>query len=242
MKNPRMLKRQAGKLLAAVFLLMVSPFALFAQNGATSPAKPLTIEHFVGNYKGTAKRPAGDISFTLEIKSENGKTSGRLIAPQHAELQITSGEIIGNKLTLKLSSGDHSATLVLQLADNKLVGEWKSGEQTGAVELIKAPAEPSLAEMLSGEWDGAADVQGEAFPFSLSLKVEGDRVTGSSSSELGTSTISSGTVKDGKLVFLLDSPNGQIAMIAALEDGKLIGDFDFAGQMQGKWVATKRKP
>jgi hypothetical protein len=25
-------------------------------------------------------------------------------------------------------------------------------------------------------------------------------------------------------------------------DGKLVGDFDYNGQLQGKWVATKKKP
>jgi hypothetical protein len=237
MKN----QKRLHKSLTAFFFLLFAPLAVFAQGGAAPSPTPLTMDQFVGNYKGTAKRAGGDISFTLEIKSENGKAAGRLTAPEHPELQITSGEIVGKKLTLKLSSAANAGTLVLQPLDDKLVGEWQSGGHTGAVELKKVPTEPSAAEMLSGEWDGAADVQGQAFPFTLTLKVEGEKVTGSSSSQLGTSTITAGTWKDGKLAYVLESPNGQIAMIATLVDGKLIGDYDYSGQAQGKWVATKRK-
>jgi hypothetical protein len=110
-----------------------------------------------------------------------------------------------------------------------------------AVVGVKSP-EPSAAELLSGEWDAAADAQGQAFPFTLTLKVEGEKVTGASSSSLGNSTISTGTWKDGKLAIVLDAANGPIALIATMTDGKLVGDYDFAGQLQGKWVATKKKP
>ena len=108
MKNPQIHQKPAARVLAVLFCLAVAPIALFAQQGALS-AKPLTLDQFVGNYKGTANRPTGDISITLEIKSENGKAAGRLTAPQHPELQITSGEIVGNRLTLKLSSAANAA-------------------------------------------------------------------------------------------------------------------------------------
>ena len=38
----------------------------------------------------------------------------------------------------------------------------------------------------------------------LTLKVDGEKVTGSSSSQLGTSPITSGTWKDGKLAIVLE--------------------------------------
>jgi len=98
-----------------------------------------------------------------------------------------------------------------------------------------------VKDEISGEWDAAADAQGQAFPFTLSLKQDGETVTGTSHSELGTSSVSTGTWKDGKLVLLLDSANGQIALVATMTDGKLTGDYDYAGQMQGKWIATKKK-
>jgi hypothetical protein len=247
--SPR--RKSLSQSLAAFFLLLLSPLVLCAQPGAPA-AKPVTADQFAGNYKGAAKDPAGAILLTLEIKSENGKISGRLIAPKN-EQPFTSSELADGKLTAKFGSGDTAGTLVLQPRDNKLVGDWKAGGQTRPVEFERVPAVPavadvkkepeaSAAELLSGEWDAAADAQGQAFPFTLTLKVDGEKVTGSSSSQLGESTISSGTFKDGKMALVLDGTNGQVALMGSVVDGKLVGDFDYAGQMQGKWVATKKKP
>jgi len=237
-----------SKPLAALFLLLLSPLVLLAQPGG---AKPVTADQFTGNYKGAAKDSAGAILLTLEIKSENGKISGRLIAPRN-EQAFTSSELKDGKLTAKFGSGDTAGTLVLQPRDSKLVGDWKAGAQTRAVEFERVPAVPAVAEVkkapdaaaaeLAGEWDAAADVQGQAFPFTLTLKVDGEKVTGSSSSQLGESTMSSGVWKDGKLAVVLEGSNGQVALIATMVDGKLVGDFDYAGQLQGKWVATRKKP
>lgn len=245
--NPQALSKPA----AAFFLLLLTPLVLWAQGGATA-TKPPTADQFAGNYKGTAKDPAGAIVLTVEIKSENGKIAGRLIAPQR-EQPFNSGEVAGGKLTVKTGSGNSATTLVLEPRDKKLVGEWRADGKTRAVELERIPAEkevadvkktsePSTAELLTGVWDAAADAQGQAFPFTLTLKVDGEKVTGSSSSQLGDSTISTGTFKDGKLAVILDSANGQIALVATLTDGKLVGDYDYGGQLQGKWVAAKKKP
>lgn len=222
---------------------LVTMFALSLLASLTLSAKPQqpTADQFIGNYKGTAKMGSGEMDVTLEIKSANGKISGHAVAGE-TEYQITTGEITGAKLTLKFGNGADVGSLTLQQSEAKLVGEWIKGAQKGTVELKKVAAEPSAAEFLTGEWDAAADVQGQAFPFSLTLKVDGENVTGASNSQLGASTIMSGSWKDGKLVFMLDSPNGQIGMIATIVDGKLVGDFDLSGQMSGKWAAVKKKP
>jgi hypothetical protein len=245
-KNREMLLKP----LAAFFLLLL-PLVVFAQNGMPAP-KSATADQFAGAYKGTAKDSGGAIALTLEIKSENGKISGRLVAPK-SEQSFTSSELVDGKLTAKFGSGDTAGTLVLRLRDNKLVGDWKAGGQTRPVEFERVPANPAVAEvkkptappaadLLSGDWDAAADAQGQAVPFTLSLKVEGEKVTGTSVSQLGDSTISSGSWKDGKLAVVLDSANGQVALVGTMVDGKLVGDFDYNGQLQGKWVATKKKP
>jgi hypothetical protein len=239
---------------AAVFiLLLLSPLALCAQNSAPANQPPAA-DQFVGNYKGTAKSPDGDTSLTMEITLANGKISGRLVTPQ-GEQPFTSGDVVEGKLTLKFGAAAAAGTVALQLRDGKLVGEWKAGAKTRPVEFQKVPAatnptvaevktspEPSAAELLAGEWDASADAQGQAFPFSLNLKVDGEKVTGGSSSQLGDSTISTGSFKDGKLSIVLEGTNGQTTLVATMVDGKLAGDYDYAGQLQGKWVAIKKKP
>ena len=215
-------------------LLLLSPLALWAQTQTPSA------DQFVGNYKGTAKMGSGEMEVTLEIKSANGKLSGRAVAGG-TEYQINSAQVVEGKLALKFATPD-AASLTLQQREDKLVGDWINGNQKGTVELKKIAAEASMDEFLTGQWDATADANGQPFPFTLTLKVEGEKVTGTSNSELGLSTISTGTWKDGKLVFVLESANGQIGMVAAIVDGKLVGDFDLSGQMTGKWAAVKKNP
>jgi hypothetical protein len=234
MINQQLSRCHLPKSATLLVLLLLSPLALCAQTQTP------TADQFVGNYKGTVKVGSGEVDVTLEIKSANGKISGRAVTAG-TEHQITSAEVVGGKLTLKFGTTD-TASLTLRQSEDKLVGDWISGGQKGTVELKKIAAEPSMAEFLTGQWDATADANGQPFPFTLTLKVDGEKVTGTSNSELGTSTITTGTWKDGKLVFVLDSSNGQIGMVAAIVDGKLVGDFDLSGQMTGKWAAVKKKP
>ena len=228
--------------LAALLVLSVAAVALAQQGpvGAPTPANetPAAKDTTSGRYEGTAKAAgAADIQLTVELKNEAGKLSGRLITPQ-GPVEISEGALAGDKVSLKFGSGGRDGTLTAQLQNDKLTGDWVAGAQKRSVELKKVDP----AAMLTGEWVALADVQGQGFPFSLSLKIDGEKVTGSSSSELGNSTITTGSWKAGRLTFVLESGNGQIGMTATLVDGKLVGDFDFAGQMQGKWVATKKTP
>ena len=91
---------------------------------------------------------------------------------------------------------------------------------TPAAAAAPAPAEP-VPVNLNGQWEAVADANGQPFPFLLTLKVDGENVTGSSSSQLGESTIKSGTWKDGKLVLQLEGQNGIITMSATVVEGKL---------------------
>ena len=201
-----------------------------------------------GTYEGTVKMPNGqEGKVSLELKSENGKITGRAIHGPKT-IEITEATLDNGTLTLHFDK-DHM--FVAKVDGDKLVGEISDGAQKIPVELKKvtpaaaaAPATPAAAAPaavnLNGQWDGVADAQGQPFPFLLTLKVEGDKVTGSSSSQLGESLVKDGTWKDGKLAFQLEGQNGTISMSATVIEGKLSGEFDYAGQLQGKWVAVKK--
>jgi hypothetical protein len=214
--------------------LLLGPATVPGQNGSGPTQKTQT--SFAGKYEGTAKSPDGDVQFTLELFDEAGKFSGAATTP-HGTFKVAKGQVTDGLLTLEFENGGGPIKLSLRQKDDKLVGELSAEGKTGSVELRRMSKDD-----ISGEWDAAADAQGQPFPFTLSLKVEGEKVTGSSSSQLGTSTISSGNWKDGKLAIVLESGNGQIALVATLDSGKLVGDYDFAGQFSGKWAAVKKKP
>jgi hypothetical protein len=202
-----------------------------------------------GTYEGIVKMPnmpEGKVS--IELKSEGGKITGRA---QHGPktIEITEAKYENGTLTLNFDK-DHK--YVAKVDGDKLVGEVSDGPQKFPLELKKvmpvaapapapaaAPAAPA-AFNLNGEWDGIADANGQPFPFLLTLKVDGEAVTGSSSSQLGESVVKDGSWKDGKLAFQLEGTNGVISMSATVIEGKLSGEFDYAGQLQGRWVAVKK--
>lgn len=197
-----------------------------------------------GKYEGVVKTAgAADEKVWLELKHDGGKISGRLTKGQTA-IDVTEGTLAESKLTLKLGAAAKDGTISGVVEGEKITGDWTAGVAKRSFELKKVPAAaaaaPAGAVNLSGQWDAVADAQGQPFPFLLVLKIEGETVTGSSSSQLGESQIKSGSWKEGKLVFEIEGQNGTISMSATVVEGKLTGEFDFAGQLQGKWVAVKK--
>ena len=237
-------------------LLVVALLASATALGATTrtQAKP---DMLSGKYTGTAKGASiGELPLSAEIKNDNGKISGKLEIPT-GTATITSGTFADNKLSMKVDAGGNELTINGTLKDDKITGDWALEGQTGTFELKKAvaaaaPSTPPAAnppaatkpatggDPVTGEWDASADAQGTSIPFTMKLKLEGDKVTGTTESAQGALPISKGSYMGDKLSFTLDTPNGAIVMSGIIKDGKLTGDFDFAGQFQGKWEAKKK--
>jgi hypothetical protein len=228
------------------FALLILTFLL----GSMVALAQGTPANLPGTYEGMVKRPGADAAekVSIELKSEGGKITGRAMhGPKTVE--VTDAKFENGTLTLSFDK-DHK--YIAKVDGDKLVGEITDGTQKIPLELKKvtpAAAPPSstapepaaaAAVNLSGTWDGVADAQGQPFPFTLTLKVDGEAVTGSSSSQLGDATIKSGSWKNGKLSFELEGQSGVITMSAVVIDGKLSGEFDFSGQAQGKWVAVRK--
>ncbi|HKV38187.1 MAG TPA: hypothetical protein VJX67_03160 [Blastocatellia bacterium] len=252
-----MLFRKIVTPLLAILVVSASAWANGKVGAQSTGSDPVS-----GIYKGVAKSDAlGEIPLTVTIKNASGKITGSISIPQ-GDAEITDGSYADGKVTLKFDAGGNEGTVNAQVKEGKIVGEWTVGDMKGTLELSKAPAEAveakkeepktegpkatqpaagSAMDPLSGDWDGSADAQGNQVPFTLTLKLDGDKVSGQSVSALGTATITKGAWADNKLNIALDTPAGELTLTATLKDGKLVGDFDFAGQAQGKWEATKKK-
>jgi hypothetical protein len=222
-------------IVAASFALLLVSFAAIGQPATGAGQNPQT--SFSGKYEGTFKdENGGEKKMGLNLMEDSGKYSGTLTTP-NGSFKILKGQVANGVLTLDIEKpGGGSGVMSFRRIGEVLTATFTEAGKNLTVDLKKA-----AADEISGEWDAVADAQGQAVPFILSLKVDGDKVTGSSNSQLGTATISNGSWKDGKLNFVLEGGSGQITMMATIIDGKLSGDFDFAGQMSGKWVAQKKK-
>src|SRR5436853_1609105 len=236
--------RRSVALLAIALLISSAAFAAPFNRLALDEKAAADIS---GKYEGVAKSEAfGEIPLTVNLKNTGGKLSGTIETPQ-GPATITDGSYADGKVTIKFDAGGNEGVVTATLNGDKLVGKWELGGAGGTLELKKAggttPAattpsappssepKPAVGDPISGDWDGAADAGGTTIPFTLKLKLEGDKVTGSSSSDQGTATISNGKWDGNKLSFSLDTPQGAITMTGTVKDGQISGDFDFAGQM-----------
>jgi hypothetical protein len=227
-------------ILILTFLLGAS--VAFAQSTPV-PVGPPSIDNLFGKYEGTIKGQTEPVS--VELKSEGGKLVSRLQLGQKS-YDMTEGTFTNGVAALVFGK---EAKLNGKVDGEKLTGDLWVGSEKKAIELKRVPlattppATPATSDskfILNGEWEGMADANGQPFPFLLTLRVEGDKVTGNSSSQLGEATVKEGVWKDGKLSFQLEGQNGTISMSATVVEGKLAGEFDYAGQLQGKWVAVRK--
>jgi hypothetical protein len=226
------MKSQAKIPFIAAYLVLLLTSVTIAAQPTTNPKPQSSLS---GKYEGTVKDSTGEAKFTLDLVEEAGKFSGA-ITTSHGVFQVVKGQMVDGTLSLEFETKGAPHTLTVRQKGDMWVGTASDAGKTPAVEMRRA-----RADEISGEWDAVADAQGRAFPFALILKVDGEKVTGSSSSQLGNSPISSGVWKEGKLALVLDGSSGAIGLVAAMVDGKLVGDYDFAGQLQGRWVAVRRK-
>jgi hypothetical protein len=228
------------KLTTLLLTFLLGATVAFAQG---APALPASMDKLAGNYEGTVKGQTEKVR--LELKPADGKL-GRLQVGEKT-YDVTEGLIGDGTFSLGLGK---DGKLTGKMNGDLLTGDLLLGSEKKAIELKKVPAETAAATAtvaagrgevdLSGQWEAVADANGQPFPFLLTLKIEGERVSGNSSSQLGEASIKEGSWKDGKLVFSLENQNGVITMSATVIEGKLSGEFDYAGQLQGKWVAVKK--
>lgn len=218
-----------------VFALLFAVVTVAAQPATNANQKPEPVS-FAGKYDAMVRGETGEQKVSLDLVEDGGKFSGAFTT-WRGSFKIIKGEVADGVLTLEIEkAGGGSGTMTLRRNGANLTATFSEAGKNVTVEFRRV-----VADEISGEWDAAADAQGQAFPFTLVLKLDGEKVTGSSSSQMGNSQISSGTWKDGKLTLVMDNPSGAIGLMATLDGGKLVGDYDFAGQLQGKWVAVKKK-
>ena len=166
-------------------------------------------------------------------------------------LAITGGTYADGKLVMKFDAGGTEGTVTAKPMGDKIVGEFELGGQTGTIELKKVgatvasaaptnPAPPAAGSTSSAlEFECAAEVDGQSLAFNMKIKVDGQTVTGETTSAMGTGTLK-GTLVGDKLSFVLDAGGTAITMNAVLKDGKLTGEFEVPGQAKGKWEGKKK--
>jgi hypothetical protein len=243
---------------ALVALRPVQSFAQAAGGQALAPAP----QSLVGHYEGSVRGANGEAHLKVDLKFEKEAFAGTIDSGQGSALAITGGKLTDDQLVLNFDTGGQPGTINGTVKEGRIEGTWTLGDYTGPCTLIKtvqATGEASAADRpaavaatdaakpaaaasdpISGQWDGVAGTEDFSAPFLLTIKLDGEKVTGEISSEQGVEVIS-GTWKDETLTLSFQiSSMGPATMVGAISEGKLIGTLDIGGQMQLTWGAVRR--
>jgi hypothetical protein len=111
------------------------------------------------------------------------------------------------------------------------------GALAGAQDKPKPPADP-----ISGSWEGTVEMPDGSLPFTMTLKLDGVKVTGEIGSAQGAAPISEGSWADGKLTIAFTYVDGAAVQMAGIvTDGALSGSLSYGGgQLVATWVAKKK--
>jgi hypothetical protein len=111
------------------------------------------------------------------------------------------------------------------------------GALAGAQDKPKPAADP-----ISGSWEGTVELPDGSMPFTMTLKLDGAKVTGEVGSVQGAAPISEGSWVDGTLTIAFTYVDGAaILMTGAVTNGALGGSLSYGGgQMVVTWAAKKK--
>jgi hypothetical protein len=111
------------------------------------------------------------------------------------------------------------------------------GVLAGAQDKPKPAADP-----ISGSWEGTVELPDGSMPFTMTLKLDGTKVTGEVGSVQGAAPISEGSWVDGTLTIAFTYVDGAaILMTGAVTNGALGGSLSYGGgQMVVTWAAKKK--
>jgi hypothetical protein len=230
---------RVAALVVAMALAALQPPAV----AAAQAAQPATLDAFAGLWEGSAQTPNGDVSLRAAFKVQDGKLGGT-IESSMGPITVVTSTFADGKLTLTIDLQGGTGTLGCQLTGTRIEGIWEYGSETGPFWLARPGTGNggSAGEPISGTWAGEVDIAGQIMPFSMDLRLSGEAVTGEMISAMGKVPLASGSWKDGALQLAFPYTGGEpVVMGATIKDGKLVGLVDYnRGEASGTWTAAKK--
>jgi hypothetical protein len=236
-----MVRKSSVAVVVAVIMALAAlalPGVAAAQAGQTT-----TLESYAGVWEGSAQTPSGDVSLRATFKIQDGKLGG-LIESSMGPIPVAASSFADGKLTMTIDFQGGAGTLGCRLQGDRIEGVWEVGGNSGPFSLTRPGAgnTGTGGDPISGAWAGEVDIAGQLMPFSMTLKLDGETVTGEMISGAGTVPLSSGSWKDGALQLAFPYTGGEpVTMGAKLQDGKLVGVVDYnRSEATGTWTASKK--
>ena len=211
---------------------------------AAPPPSDAALKAVTGVWDGVAQGPNGDVSLHVELAVQDGKLGG-FIDSSMGRIAILSAALTEDRLTMTIDVQGAAGTLTGKVQGPKVDGMWEVGGQSGPFTLNRPGAAAVAApagDPLTGVWSGEVAMAGQVIPFTMTVKVAGEAVSGDIGSDAGKAPITSGTWKGGTLTIAFTYVDGAaIGLAGQITDGKLSGVIDYnKGEMSGTWAASKK--
>lgn len=176
---------------------------------------------------------------TLALNQDGEKLSGQITLDSGDSLPVAAGKVSGDAVSLKIFTGDGDVTISGKISGDTMSGEYtiptgEKGKFTG-----KRAASASMS--LTGKWNVLAqDAEGNSIRSTLDLNQEGDRLTGTITTESGdTAPLVDGKVQGGAFTFKIYVGDGNIEVKGKLDNGKVSGEYVTPNGSKGTYTATK---
>ena len=202
------------------------------------------VEDILGKWVAKAVTPNGPIELQLEIKMEGDQLVGAMAGLQ-GSVPLSNLKFEDPDLSLEATLAGTTFKLTGTLKDGKFAGNY---EQVGAdlkgiwtAERKASSAAAADPAEIAGAWASVAVTPHGDLTVTLDLKQEGDKVTGSVSSETGALPIQAASFKENMLQFDVVFGGNRYHIEALLKDGKLSGQWSsVGGSDSGAWSATRK--
>lgn len=200
-----------------------------------APAAPVAV---AGKWEITATDPDGTARrATLDLKQGGEQLKGAITLDSGDTLPISAGKVSGDAFEFKVPIGDGDIAVSGKVAGGAAAGEYKM--PTG--ETGKFTGKRAAADALAGRWSVVArDAEGNQIRSTLDLKVDGDRLSGTITTESGDSApLVEGKVQGDSFSFKIYVGDGNIEVKGRLENGMVTGEYVTPNGSKGTYTATR---
>lgn len=205
------------------------------------PASQADAQTIAGKWLALADTPNGPVNLVFEIRQDGSQLTGTALVFE-TTTPISSLRFEGGKFSGEIVVMGGTYKLAATLSEGKMAGTWEQvgGDYKGTWTAEREAAAPAAAN-ISGSWDVvAATPEGDA-QYLLELSQQGDALSGTIGSDMGSAPLTAASYKDGKLHFEVDG-GGNVYVIDGAPDGEnLKGTWAIAGGgPTGAWSAKRK--
>jgi hypothetical protein len=225
--------------------LVPTALCLFLVLGVVSSPGMAAAEGILGKWLVKAETPNGPMELEFDFQQNGNQLAGTAALTQGV-FPLGAIKFEDSKLSMELQLGDNSYRLLGALAADRFTGTWEQigGDLRGtwmAERKATVGAVAGATSGITGSWDTISVTQNGELALTLDLRQEGENISGTLSSEMGTVPIQGASLKDNKFQFAVELGGTVYRVEGTLRENKIEGKwYPAAGGDGGEWRATRK--